>query len=79
MNNGNPVGGMLQITDEWGKDVPSHWTIYFSVENIDGAIAKAQASSATMLYDPVMVPEVGRFTKIRDPQGVHFSLIQFAQ
>lgn len=76
-NNGAQVAGMLEITDDW-IGVPPHWTVYFNVSDLDRAINDATKLSGTLLYDPIEVPEVGRFTKIRDPQGAHFSLIQFS-
>lgn len=77
INKNVPVGGMFAIPDD-RKEIPSHWGIYFSVTNIDDVINKAKSKGATPVCDTLSVDGVGRFTTIRDPQNVHFSLIEFA-
>jgi len=78
INDGTPVGGMLELTEDW-NGAPPHWGVYFSVSNIDTTITKAKDLSGTILYEPISYPDVGRFTRIRDPQGVHFSVIEFSK
>lgn len=77
MNKGVPAGGMLQAAEEWG-DAPSYWGIYFTVAHCDETIKKAEELGGKMLYEPLDIPTVGRFTMIEDPQGVYFSIIQFS-
>lgn len=74
--NEKPIGGMLALTEEW-KGAPPHWGVYFSVANLDKAIEAIKQNAGMILYDPISIPEVGRFTGAQDPQGVHFSLIEF--
>jgi len=77
MNNDAPAAGMLALTEEW-KGAPPHWGVYFTVSNLDDALAKATSAGAEMMYEPIEMPNVGRFTMVKDPQGVTFSIIQFA-
>jgi len=76
LNGDTPVGGMLELTDEW-KGTPPHWNVYFTVSNLDDTIAKAKSVSAKIVYEPITAENVGRFTMITDPQGVNFSVIEF--
>ena len=75
MNNDRPNGGMMQITEEWG-DVPSHWGVYFCVEDCDASAEKAKSLGASVHVGPQDIPEVGRFALIQDPQGASLTLIQ---
>lgn len=69
------VGGMMQISQEWGK-VPPHWMVYFAVDDCDAAAAKAQSLGASALVPPTDIPGVGRFATLLDPQGAAFSIIK---
>lgn len=67
-------GGMLKMTEEWG-DMPSHWMSYFSVEDCDQMVAKAQELGGEVCVPPTDIEGVGRFAVINDPQGAVFSVI----
>jgi len=71
-----PVAGMLTMTDEWPKEIPPHWMIYFSVEDCDAYIEKAKSLGANICVEATHVPGVGRFSVITDPQGAVFSIMQ---
>ena len=48
--NGNQVGGMMQMTDEFfPPDVPPHWNVCFAVADVDATVAKATEAGATVL------------------------------
>lgn len=72
---GQPVGGMLQMTEEWGEVRP-HWMVYFQVESIAAAMRRAKELGGTVLYGPLEAKGVGKFAILRDPQGVTFSAIE---
>ncbi|MFN0154648.1 MAG: VOC family protein [Gaiella sp.] len=63
-------GGFQQADD--GR--PSFWFGHIAVEDVDAAAAKATKLGAETLAGPMDIPEVGRFTLIRDPQGAVCSL-----
>ena len=46
-------------------------------EHFNSIAAKASALGASLTHEVEDIPQVGRFTTVRDPQGVHFSVIQF--
>lgn len=77
MNKDMPAGGMFELDKAPVKGLPSHWQVYFSVDDLDNTINQAKQLGGEVCYDPIEIPEVGRFTMIRDPQGVHFSVIEY--
>jgi hypothetical protein len=74
----HPSGGMMQMTEEWG-DVPSHWMIYFAVEDCDAAAEQVEALGGRVCVPPTDIPGVGRFAVIDDPQGATFSMMHLAE
>ncbi len=69
------VAGLTQFPAEAGP-APANWGVYFGVENCDTAAAAATKAGGEMLYEPVTAPTVGRFTGIKDPQGIFFSVFE---
>lgn len=76
-NNDQPIGGMLQMTEEWG-DAPSHWMIYISVSDCDAAATKVSQLGGKVCVPPTDIPPVGRFAVIQDTQGATFSVIKLS-
>ncbi len=77
MNGDAHAGGMMQIRPEWGK-VPPYWGIYFAVDDCDATAQKATSLGAQTIVPPMDIPNVGRFSTIRDPQGAVFSIIKLS-
>ncbi len=74
-NNGRAVGGMLEMTEEWG-DIPPAWTVYFGVEDCDAAAQKVQDLGGAVLVPPTDIPDIGRFAVVQDPQGATFTVMR---
>ena len=75
---GSPVGGMMQMTDEWfPPEVPAHWSVCFAVADCDATVAKAREHGATVVAEPMDMP-IGRFANLIDPQGATFAVMQLA-
>jgi predicted enzyme related to lactoylglutathione lyase len=76
---GNPVGGMMEMTDEYfPPEVPPHWAVSFAVADTDAIVARARELGATITQEPMDMP-IGRFAGIVDPQGASFAVMQLAQ
>ncbi|MCY3835846.1 MAG: VOC family protein [Anaerolineaceae bacterium] len=79
-NQGRSNGGILQMTDEWkmpdGTMMPAHWTVYFSVADIETAVEQVAALGGEALYETMDAGGVGRFRIVREPSGAVFTLIQ---
>ena len=70
------IGGMLP--SQAPPEVPSHWMPYFSVEDCDGAVAKATSLGASTFVPAMDIAGVGRFSVLADPQGAVFALIRLS-
>lgn len=56
--------------------IPPHWMIYFLVSDCDAVAGKAKGSGAQFLMPPQSMPDVGRMSVLKDPQGAVFALFQ---
>lgn len=70
-------GGILPMTKEWG-DMPSHWSMYVIVSDLDDCLQRAGALGGTICVAPFDVPGVGRIARIDDPTGAGLYVIQMA-
>jgi predicted enzyme related to lactoylglutathione lyase len=71
------VGGILpMVGDEWG-DMPSHWMIYFAVDDTDATTTRIVELGGSVSVEPFDMG-VGRMAVGNDPDGNVFSVIAFA-
>ena len=75
--NGESVLGAWEMDPMVPAEVPNYWQIYFDVDNVDAAHAKAIALGATEVVPPQDFPG-GRFSILMDPQGASFALLKTA-
>jgi len=73
--NGDVVAGAMDVPM---PGVPSHWQIYFAVDDCDAACAKATELGGTVLMPPMDSPP-GRMAAVMDPSGAAFSIIALAE
>ncbi len=78
INRGRNNGAMMQMDESFGG-MPSMWQPYFTVADIDEAIAQAQASGGTIIIPKTEAPGAGQFAYLADPAGAHFYIIQLLQ
>lgn len=71
------AGGMYKMTPDMAG-VPSHWMIYFAVDDADATVAKATELGGTVIKPADDIPGVGRFAILKDPQGAYFAIIKTA-
>jgi predicted enzyme related to lactoylglutathione lyase len=70
-----PIGGLMAMDDRWPSDVPSHWMVYFAVDDADRSAARAAELGGAIVVPPADLP-VGRFAALTDPHGAAFSIIK---
>lgn len=70
------VGGIMGPPPGAGA-MPAAWGCYFTVDNVDEAIAKCSALGGKTIMPPMDVPRVGRMAVLQDPQGAVFSIITY--
>jgi uncharacterized protein len=66
-------GGMMDLPP--GGEVPSHWLVYFTTEDLDGAAGRIGEMGGQLMVPPTPIP-AGRILVARDPQGAHFALFE---
>jgi hypothetical protein len=69
------VAGMQAMPDMVPAEVPSHWLVYFAVDDADATVSKATGAGATTLLPPMDIPP-GRFAVLSDPDGAAFAVIK---
>jgi hypothetical protein len=74
---GQSIAGAMEINPAMPAQVPSHWLIYFGVDDIDDTFRRAIDAGAREMVGPRDFPG-GRFAVLSDPQGAAFGLLQMA-
>lgn len=46
------IGGMIVMDDKWPSEVPSHWMVYFNVENVEQSAAKVIELGGSVIIPP---------------------------
>jgi uncharacterized protein len=73
-----PGAGMMEMNAQMAG-VPPHWLPYFQVADCDAGAKKAKELGGAFLVPPTDIPNVGRFSVIRDPQGAVFAIFKPAR
>ncbi|QBF83418.1 VOC family protein [Shewanella maritima] len=73
---GGDVAAMYQMSAEIAKDTPSHWTIYFAVDNVDETIERVKQAGGQLVIGPHNVGDAGRMAVFLDPEGASFAVWQ---
>jgi uncharacterized protein len=71
---GESIAGGMEMNSMVPKEVPSYWTVYFGVTDVDKAFAKATGLGASEMVAPQDFPG-GRFALLSDPTGAMFGLL----
>jgi hypothetical protein len=72
---GDSVAGGMEMNAMVPAQVPSYWTVYFNVDDVDTAYQKAIRAGAKEMLAPQDFPG-GRFAILSDPQGATFGLLK---
>jgi predicted enzyme related to lactoylglutathione lyase len=72
-----PVAGMLSMPEQVPDEVPSHWLVYFGVDDTDATVAKVTELGGSVMVPPTDIPP-GRFAVLADPDGAGFAVIKMA-
>jgi len=71
---GDDIGGILSVDPE---EMPPHWGAYLTVLDLDDHNKRVTAAGGTVMFDPIDVPGVGRFSMFQDPQGAVLAAMQY--
>ncbi len=75
---GDPMGGenlagIMDASAFLPDGVPAHWSVYWEVDDVDGAVGKVRTLGGAVVADPVDTP-YGRLATVTDPAGAEFKL-----
>jgi len=73
--NGRTAAGVTVMDDTWPEEIPSHWLVYFAVDDVDKAAARAVELGGAISVDPVDLPP-GRLAVLTDPVGAVFAVLR---
>ena len=68
-----------QREEERSQNLPPHWNIYFTVENVDESVETIKLNGGAVVFGPMDVFEAGRMAFCQDPQGAFFAVWQAKQ
>ncbi|MBN1352240.1 VOC family protein [candidate division KSB1 bacterium] len=71
---GKDVGGMYKMPPEMAA-IPPHWLPYFQVNDCQASVKKVQSLGGKLLVPVTVVPGVGPFSVIEDPQAGVFGVV----
>ncbi|MGF1504604.1 MAG: VOC family protein [Chloroflexi bacterium] len=74
-NKGRSNGGILKMTEDWGE-MPPHWMVYFSINELDAALEKVKELGGNVPMG-IIESDTMRFAVVADPAGAHLTLIEF--
>ena len=66
---GEPVGGLFDISGHDYQGVPESWMAYIAVDDVDARVAKAVKAGAKLMKPVFDVPGVGRIAILMQPDG----------
>jgi hypothetical protein len=72
---GDPAAGVCHARGE-NADLPPVWLVYFTVEDLGGALESVVAGGGSVIRPPGEPNEWGRFAVIRDPAGAACALFE---
>jgi uncharacterized protein len=72
---GKPIGGCMQMNENFPPGLPTHWMVYFSVADCDATVERAKSLGGTVHVEPMDIP-VGRMALIGDPGGAVCAVIK---
>lgn len=75
LNDGQRIGGMLEVKPKTGKQVEALWLAYLSVPDVDTASSYIESQGGQVLQGPVDMLQRGRGALVSDAQGAQFLLL----
>ena len=74
LDDGAPIGGMIDMRGRVPDEVPPHWMTYFAVDGTDAAVERVASAGGGVMVPATDIPP-GRFAVVADPFGAHFAAI----
>ncbi len=76
-HHGQHVAALSEATPEAiEQNIPSHWSCYVSVDDVDALLPRVTELGGTIIYGPMDVFDSGRMAFLMDPSGAALGLWQ---
>ena len=72
-SDGRGRAGLMKVPME---GIPSHWTPYVQVDDVDTVVARGTKLGADVKVPPTDIPGTGRFALFLDPQGAPLGVLE---
>lgn len=74
--NGRSQAGIWPTME--GRDgIPSHWAVYFLVDDVAGTLHRAESLGATIRVPETPFDDQSSFAVLQDPQGAYFQIVHW--
>lgn len=71
------LGGVMDLPEEAkGNGVRPTWVLYIATPDIEGTVKRVKRLAGAVRTPPTVIPTVGRFAVLTDPQGATFCVFQ---
>ncbi len=70
------AGFAAMMPDMQAQGIPSHWTNYVTVDDVDAMVEPIKANGGTILVEPMDIFDSGRMLLLVDPTGAQLGLWQ---
>jgi len=70
---GEDLAGIMDAKAFLPEGVPSHWSLYWEVDDADAVVSKVKALGGSVVMDATETP-YGRLATVTDPAGAQFKL-----
>ena len=67
---------VMAMPDEMPEQVPNHWMVYFTVDDVEAKAAAVTAAGGQIVNSPMTIPGVGTMAVAHDNAGGAFTLMQ---
>jgi len=74
-SSGKPIAGICNKLGA-NENLPSHWLIYITIENMNEKIARCKELGGQILVEPKDVGGYGKYCVIKDPAGAVCALFE---
>ena len=75
-NSGRNVGSLYQLSQRHlAQQVPSHWTPYIRVDDVDAAVLRAASCGGSVIVQPFEMPGIARIALLTDAVGAQVGLL----
>ena len=73
---GQGEGGIMPMPEMVPAEVPSYWLVYFGTADMAASVAKAVKLGASVVSEPMVVPDTVEFAVLADPAGATFAIMK---